>query len=150
MELDHSFEILGIERNSTRETAYQAYMDLVNVWHPDRFQHNPRLRHKAENKLKEINRAYETVKRHLGERNGEAAEHVQPSGGKRAPMGGPAHTAGRAEALAEAGTEFFLHLVSHLYNGLRRVMDAQDPQSRAPRNDESRTGDKVSEDEAQD
>jgi len=35
-----------------------AYRDLVKVWHPDRFPHDPRLQHKAEEKLKELNTAY--------------------------------------------------------------------------------------------
>jgi curved DNA-binding protein CbpA len=35
---------------------------LVNVWHPDRFVDNQRLQKKAEDKLKEINGAYECVR----------------------------------------------------------------------------------------
>jgi curved DNA-binding protein CbpA len=35
---------------------------LANVWHPDRFVGNPRLQKKAEEKLKEINAAYEYIK----------------------------------------------------------------------------------------
>jgi len=34
---------------------------MVNIWHPDRFSSNPRLKQKAENKLKEINEAYEAM-----------------------------------------------------------------------------------------
>jgi len=34
---------------------------LANVWHPDRFVGNPRLQKKAEEKLKEINAAYEYI-----------------------------------------------------------------------------------------
>ncbi len=38
--------------------AKLAYKDMVRVWHPDRFAGNPRLRAKADEKLKEINLAY--------------------------------------------------------------------------------------------
>jgi hypothetical protein len=36
---------------------------LAQVWHPDRFAGNDRLREKAEEKLKEINQAYEKLRR---------------------------------------------------------------------------------------
>lgn len=55
------FKILEVAPDATDAELRQAYRDLVNVWHPDRFSHNPRLRRKAEEKLKEINAAY----RHL-------------------------------------------------------------------------------------
>lgn len=34
------------------------YLDLVQVWHPDRHNHNERLKHKAEEQLKRINAAF--------------------------------------------------------------------------------------------
>ena len=40
----------------------QAYHDLVQVWHPDKHSHNERLRKKADEKMKEINQAYEVLK----------------------------------------------------------------------------------------
>ena len=38
-----------------------AHRDLAKVWHPDRFLHDPRLQEKAQEKLKEINEAYEQI-----------------------------------------------------------------------------------------
>ncbi|HKR21366.1 MAG TPA: J domain-containing protein, partial [Pyrinomonadaceae bacterium] len=38
-----------------------AHRDLAKVWHPDRFLHDPRLQDKAQEKLKEINEAYEQL-----------------------------------------------------------------------------------------
>lgn len=56
----------------TMEEARQAYLDLVKIWHPDRYQAEPeRLRRKAEDKLKEIVDAFETIR--VG---GEFAEEV--------------------------------------------------------------------------
>lgn len=49
---------LGLGPGATLADVQQAHRDLVNVWHPDRFAHVPRLRAKAEEKLKEINAAY--------------------------------------------------------------------------------------------
>lgn len=57
-----SYQILGLKPDASPEEARQAYRDLVNVWHPDRFLHDERLRLIAQEKLKEINGAYELVK----------------------------------------------------------------------------------------
>lgn len=59
------FETLGVKPNATREELNQAYRDLAQIWHPDRFPNNPRLREKANEKLKEINAAYEILKPHI-------------------------------------------------------------------------------------
>jgi len=50
-----------VDANVTPEQLKQAYRDLVRIWHPDRFTHDPRLQRKAEAKLKEINEAYEQL-----------------------------------------------------------------------------------------
>ena len=60
--INRCIEILGLKPNASQEEVNQAYRDLVNVWHPDRFAGNPRLQKKAEEKVKEINAAYEYIK----------------------------------------------------------------------------------------
>jgi hypothetical protein len=57
------YRTLELEPGATAEEIKGAYLDLVKVWHPDRYQHeSQRLRDKAEQKLKAINRAYERLK----------------------------------------------------------------------------------------
>jgi DnaJ-domain-containing protein 1 len=60
--IEQCFEILGLKAGASQEELTQAYRDLVNVWHPDRFVDNQRLQKKAENKLKEINGAYDYIR----------------------------------------------------------------------------------------
>lgn len=57
-------QTLSLNKNATFDEVREAYQDLVMVWHPDRFLHNPRLYKKAEAKLKEFNQAYSYLKSH--------------------------------------------------------------------------------------
>lgn len=58
MDQESAANILGISPSATLNEIKAAYRDLVQVWHPDRFGHNPRLREKAQDTLKNINSAY--------------------------------------------------------------------------------------------
>ena len=60
--ISRCIEILGLKSGASQEEVNQAYRDLANVWHPDRFANNLRLQKKAEEKLKEINAAYEYIR----------------------------------------------------------------------------------------
>jgi preprotein translocase subunit Sec63 len=55
-------EMLGLKPGASREEVNEAYRDLASVWHPDRFANNLRLQKKAEERLKEINAAYEYIR----------------------------------------------------------------------------------------
>jgi len=57
-EILRAYRSLDLEPGSSFEAAKQAYRELVRVWHPDRFQNDPRVQARAQEKLKEINRAY--------------------------------------------------------------------------------------------
>jgi hypothetical protein len=55
------YELLGVAPGASGRELKQAYHDMAKVWHPDRFSHDPRLQQKAQEKLKEINEAYERL-----------------------------------------------------------------------------------------
>jgi len=143
MEIKKSFEILELDPNASVDEAKQAYKDIVNVWHPDRFSHNSRLKEKAEKKLKEINVAYETVNSFLSSKKGLRPRPDQAPPPKTATsektevktkpdfertyqnFQGEAKAEDKTEAVAETGTRIFLEACSFLYNSLRRIIDKQ-------------------------
>ncbi len=55
------YRLLELEMGASRAEIKRAYRELVQVWHPDRFSHDPVLQRKAEEKLKQINLAYEKI-----------------------------------------------------------------------------------------
>ena len=56
---DHYLSVLDLSLSATQSDIKSSYRTLVKVWHPDRFAHDPKLQVMAQNKLKEINEAYE-------------------------------------------------------------------------------------------
>ena len=56
---------LGIPPEATRDAIKQRYRDLCNVWHPDRFEHNARLRDKATKEFQEMQRAFQHISSHF-------------------------------------------------------------------------------------
>jgi curved DNA-binding protein CbpA len=117
MDINRFFEILELEPGATLDEAKQAYKDIVNVWHPDRFSDNPRLRRKAEEKLKEANRAYEMVKSFLSSRDMPGQEPASKA---------QREARDRTEVAVEVATRIILTLCSHLYSTLRSLIPPQD------------------------
>ena len=76
------FDILDLDPGVSFEELKTAYRDMVNVWHPDRYAHNPRLQKKAERKLQELNAAYEEARRLIRA----PSPAGQPATGEKAPF----------------------------------------------------------------
>jgi DnaJ-class molecular chaperone len=131
MDIKKCFEILELDPHASMDEVKQAYKDIVNVWHPDRFSHNPRLKEKAEKKSKEINVAYAAVKSFLSQKREanpatEAATRDKETKGERKKKARTtSETQDKTELAFEAGTRIFLEVCSYLYSTLRHVVDKQ-------------------------
>lgn len=136
------YELLGVAPGVSARELKQAYHDLAKVWHPDRFSHDPRLQQKAQEKLKEINEAYE----HLT--SGRAARPTRPSSPPPSPYAPPATAARRKRhrlilptAAVVFGLVFFAALSTLLPSGAGRPSEQTTPAARAetrPSNEERR------------
>jgi DnaJ-class molecular chaperone len=60
-ELLEEYKILDVPVGDSFSHVKEAYRDLIQVWHPDRFSGHPRLQKKAEEKLKSINGAFARI-----------------------------------------------------------------------------------------
>ena len=58
--LNDPYSVLGVSPNASDEEIKKAYRELARKYHPDNYQNNP-LADLAEEKMKEINEAYETI-----------------------------------------------------------------------------------------
>jgi len=137
MDIERCYEILELGPGASLEEVRQAYRDSVTIWHPDRFgERNPRLTIRAEEKIKQINEAYETlVAVCSGQHSGNAgrAEHTadawQGAPGNRQDRqssgnGNRRVFSSKTEAVAEAGTRLVLTASSQLMKMFRRWIDA--------------------------
>ncbi len=138
MDIQRCFDILEIDPDAGADDAKQAYRDLVNIWHPDRFSSNPRLQKKSEEKLKNINIAYETIRSVLSSpKSGSSASGQQSKSGRKSEpetgqrpdsqsknhkKSGATGTPDKTEAFVEAGTGLVLNLFSAIYSAVRRLV----------------------------
>ena len=136
MDIRQCFDVLELDSNASIDEAKQAYKDMVNIWHPDRFSNNPRLKQKAEDKLKEINEAYEMMQSFLSSKKPLEPEKAQHAKGNseseisaNASSRAGSHkshaetgTKDKTEAFFEAGTGIVLSLFSYLSSAVRRIV----------------------------
>lgn len=59
------YEVLGVSEGASQEEIKRAYKELVKKYHPDKYQNNP-LSDLAEEKLQEINEAYDMLTKGTG------------------------------------------------------------------------------------
>jgi curved DNA-binding protein CbpA len=76
--MNDPYRVLGITPEATDEQVKQAYRALARKYHPDNYQDNP-LADLAEEKMKEINEAYEAITKMRA--GGGSSSGYQSSGG---------------------------------------------------------------------
>ena len=64
-EINRCYRVLELEPGASLEQVKQAWRELVKVWHPDRFPNDAKLQRKAQERLKDINGAYEMLEKYL-------------------------------------------------------------------------------------
>ncbi|MDD4716327.1 MAG: DnaJ domain-containing protein [Oscillospiraceae bacterium] len=76
--MNDPYGVLGISSNVSDEDVKRAYRELARKYHPDNYRDNP-LADLAEEKMKEINEAYDTIMKMRGGKNGSSGS--SPGGG---------------------------------------------------------------------
>ena len=64
-EIHSAYQRLELPIGANLPQVQKAWREMVTVWHPDRFPNNPDLQRKAEERTKQINNAYDILKRYL-------------------------------------------------------------------------------------
>jgi hypothetical protein len=78
LELSRHFRLLEIHPDASYDEAREAYLDMVHVWHPDKYELNSRLQLKATEKLKEINNAWKNLEAYYAEEKQRATREGRP------------------------------------------------------------------------
>lgn len=75
--MNDPYQILGVSQNASDEEIKKAYRDLARKYHPDNYHDNP-LADLAQEKMKEINAAYEEINK---QRSGRSTANADNYGG---------------------------------------------------------------------
>jgi len=118
VKLKNPYEVLGIREGASEDEIKAAYRELVKKYHPDQYQNNP-LAKLAEEKLREINEAYDYLMKNASARN-------------NAQAGGSRSYDGRGWNRND-GNDFFSQVKSHINSGnIKLAEDMLDSAGRRP------------------
>lgn len=70
------YEVLGVPHGASEDEIKKAYRDLARKYHPDNYTNNP-LADLAQEKMKEINEAYDTLMKGGGTSNSSTASNYR-------------------------------------------------------------------------
>ncbi len=79
--MNDPYQVLGVSPSASDEEVKKAYRELARKYHPDNYQNNP-LADLAEEKMKEVNEAYDAINRQRSGGGGGYAYQTQQSGGQ--------------------------------------------------------------------
>jgi hypothetical protein len=97
MTVNECYRLLELEPGATASDVKRAYHEMINIWHPDRFQHDKILQKKASEKTKLLNVAFKTLE--------EAAPWEKKHVGAESPRVKPRPTSSRDTAAQQAYNE---------------------------------------------
>lgn len=69
------YKVLGVKEGASYDEIKRSYRELVKKYHPDRYRNNP-LADLADEKMREINEAYEYLMKNAGELTSIRANHM--------------------------------------------------------------------------
>ena len=72
------YKVLGVNPDATDEEVKKAYRELVKKYHPDNYANNP-LADLAEDKMKQINEAYDIIQKQRSNGSGSSSNASQGS-----------------------------------------------------------------------
>ena len=83
MNLDEYYKILGLKPGASVKEVKSARNEMLEVWHPDRFQHKPDIARKATEQTKQINDAYHKIIKHFKNNHQTADEETYSNSKQR-------------------------------------------------------------------
>ncbi|MCL2044909.1 MAG: DnaJ domain-containing protein [Oscillospiraceae bacterium] len=102
--MNDPYDILGVSSRASDDEVKKAYRDLVRKYHPDNYHNNP-LADLAQEKMKEINEAYDVImrSRESGSGSGSSNFYRQSTGGAYSSSSGSTNESARIRVAINSG-----------------------------------------------
>lgn len=104
--MKNPYEVLGIKEGASEEEIKRAYREMVKKYHPDQYRDNP-LSTLAEERLRDINEAYEYLTKNTGTQRGYGSNGYSSRG----------YRGGNAEGTNYGGQDVFRQVRMLITNG---------------------------------
>lgn len=118
--MDDPYKVLGVKPGASEDEIRRAYHELVKKYHPDKYQNNP-LADLAEEKLREVNEAYDAIMNKGGFHGSYGGQSYGP-GSSRGYSGGYSGSAYSGSGYAGTGHT----AASPEYNAIRDAINRRD------------------------
>ena len=107
------YQVLGVDRNADDDEIKKAYHDLARKYHPDKYRDSD-LADLAEEKMKEINDAYDRIRKERASGGSASGGQQQSYGGTQASGGYGNYYGGSSRGYTGAGAEQFAAIRSYI------------------------------------
>ena len=119
--MKNPYEVLGLKEGASVEEIKKAYRELVKKYHPDRYRDNP-LSDLAEEKLREINEAYDYLMKNINN-NQQRQQQYQQQRQQQSQGTGSGYYGGYS-----ANSDYVYQIKMHIQNGnfaqAQRMLDS--------------------------
>jgi len=116
--MNNPYKVLGVSEDATQEEIRTAYLSLVKKYHPDKYSDND-LKELANEKLVEINAAYETLTKKGSQRSNSASYNDARPGSQSYSGSGGSYSGPSAQEFARAR----LYINQNNLQSARAVLD---------------------------
>jgi len=114
--MENPYEILNVKKGATKDEIRRAYKKLAKQYHPDQYDDNP-LRDLAEERMREVNEAYDTLMKSASESNTHSSSRSSSYSNQRSYENQSSHTNNNYNQQNYQSQNIYENIKNDIYSG---------------------------------